>query len=274
MASLVFLNDSFSGGEEIATKLSQALGYRCLGQEVLGFVAEEYDVLEPRLLEAVEAPPSLFGMSSRTRSRCLIFLRARIAAFLREDNALYHGPAGPFLIDRISHITRVRVTANLDDRIARVAEQQRTTARRGRRILLRGDKKRQKWSRLVVKAEITDPSLYDLVVNLSEAPLDDALRSLSEAAVDKKFQTTTYSLKCVENFELTARAHAALADLDIDAQVKADDGVVSVRTKPSHHSKERHLELVREKVEALQGVEEVCVELAESLMGGIAETMR
>ena len=55
MSVVIISSESYCGREEIAGKVAQRLGYKCLiGHEVLSEASSRYDVPEAKLKEAME----------------------------------------------------------------------------------------------------------------------------------------------------------------------------------------------------------------------------
>jgi len=100
-----------------------------------------------------------------------------------------------------------------------------------------------------------DPSLYDLVINISHIGVEKAVELVTSTVRQKKFQAMTYSTRLMKNIELSCRVAATLIDIDPDIRVRSEDGNVHVHTK-------------------VVGVESVEVHMSEDLFDRIAGDMR
>ena len=69
MSVITISRGSYSHGTEVAEKVAQTLGYRCISRDVLLEVSDEFNVSEIKLTRAIRDSPSIldrytFGMST------------------------------------------------------------------------------------------------------------------------------------------------------------------------------------------------------------------
>ena len=96
MAIITISRGSYSKGKEIAEKVAQELGYKCIARRVLLEASEEFNVPEVILRRAIHDAPSFFKYVSHSKERYIAFIQAEILKHLRKDNIVYHGLAGHF----------------------------------------------------------------------------------------------------------------------------------------------------------------------------------
>jgi cytidylate kinase len=274
MPIVIFSRLPFTSSEAIAHNAASRLGFECLDQEVFQEAAQRSGFSEAHLRRAFEEAPSLFGMSLATRKRAVAHVGAALSRRLLRDNVVYHGPFGHFLIQGVAHVLKVRIHAQLADRVALKVKRDGGSTQEAEKFISRIDRERLLLARMVFGAEDDDPNLFDLVVNTSQVDPETAVGIIAETVQHKRYQAMTYSQRCLENLELSYRARAALVELDPDVAVQAENGQVRVRTKASGRSKEGRVAAIRERIGKLEGVRTVEVEVVEDFLDRLAGSLR
>jgi hypothetical protein len=158
----------------------------------------------------------------------------------------------------VSHILKVRLTADLEDRALRRIEAEGISLTRARELTLKDDVQRKKWCRKVSDVDEADPALFDLVVDVSQHGVEGACGIIEETAREVRFQPVTYSLKSLHDHELACRIRAALMEEFGPVVVRSKDGEVTVRSKTL--SKTRKADSVRRRLVDMDGVDYVVFE--------------
>jgi hypothetical protein len=159
-------------------------------------------------------------------------------------------------INGVSHVIKVRITGDLDQRARRLAEARGRTVKQALKVL-RGEDQQRRWWASLYRVDESRPDLFDLVIDTGAYSVDSAAATLAELGRQRRFSPTTYSRKCMENFELAARVRAMLVASDPRVQVRAKEGVVEVVTASAKRGSKRAMEQLKAKVLGLDGVREV-----------------
>ena len=232
MAIITISRGSFSGGRTLAHCVAERLGYPCLGREGVLQAASEYGIPVDRLISAMEEPPSFWQRLTGYRNSYLNFVRAALLDHVRDGNLVYHGHAGHLLLPRIPQVIRVRVIADMDLRIASVLRSQKLTRKEAIAYIEKMDRQRVLWTRFLYGVEWSDPSLYDIVLNVSQMGFRCACDILAGMTESEYFKPTPPSLKTIADLTLSSRVWAALAanseTAAAELDVTADDGIVTV----------------------------------------------
>ena len=77
---------------------------------------------------------------------------------------------------------RIRVTAPMDVRIARVANDYGATREDAQRRIIRTESNRRAFIRKYFNADISDPKNYDLIINTELLSIDTAVECVGRAA--------------------------------------------------------------------------------------------
>ena len=230
MSIVTISRGSYSHGKEVAQKLAQRLGYECLSREVILRASEHFNVPEIKLARAIHDAPSIFDRLTYGKERYIAYIREALLHHLVKDNVVYHGLAGHFFVQGVPHVLKVRILADLEDRVAEEMKRQGISAEEARAFIQKDDEERYRWSYHLYGIDTRDPQLYDLVIHLKPMGVDDAV-SLIECTLKRpSFQTTPESQKAMENLFRAAQVQAALMDEIPSAKVEVEGGelVVSI----------------------------------------------
>jgi len=233
MSIIAISRGTFSGGEALATRVAERLGYPCLSRETnLEAAAKEHGVPAADLVAAMERRPSFWHRVIGERTAYLAFVRAALCEHAQADNLVYHGLVGHLLLPGIAHVVRVRVIADMDYRIKAAREQKGLEHAEARAYLDKVDKERRQWIRFLFDVEWDDPNLYDVILNLSHLSLGTACEIVTRLTEQDEFKATADSRRAMANLTLASRVWARLArdpqTRAVVSKVVADDGIVTI----------------------------------------------
>jgi cytidylate kinase len=228
MGVITISRGSYSKGKEIAEKLSRNLGYECISRDILLETSAHFNIPEIKLVRAIHDAPSIFERFKHGKEKYILFIREAFLKHIRKDNVVYHGLAGHFLSKGIPNILKIRIIANLEDRIKEEMRREHISEQEARYILKKDDEERRKWSMYLYGVDTKDSSLYDVVLHIDNLKVDDAVGILIDMAKLPSFQTTPQSKKIIDDYHLAAKAQEKLFDEFPSAEIKCKNGVVYV----------------------------------------------
>jgi hypothetical protein len=198
-------------------------------------------------------------MSSAARKRSIAHVSAALAKHLLKDNVVYLGPFGHVLVPGVSHVLKVRIFAQWEDRVAtKVNRETNLSVTDAEKTILREDKQRSKLAKQVFGVDDEDTDLFDLVINTSQVDTDKATEIIVNTVKLNRYQPMTYSIRCMERLELALRTCAALVGVDPGVEIQVENGHVRIRTRVRSEGKQRAM---REKAAELEGVADVGMEV-------------
>jgi cytidylate kinase len=270
---------SYSRGKEVAEKVAQRLGFECISREVLIEASHEFNVPEIQLLRAIRDAPSVLDRLTFGTERYVAYIQAALLEHFQKDNVVYHGLAGHYFVRGASHVLKVRILGEQEDRVKVLMEREnvftqaasamegtpapglkrsRTPAHLSREealTMLTGiDEARRKWGLHLYGIDTHDPSLYDLVIHVKKLSTDDAADLISAAARIEHFQATSESQQTMDNLALAARVKANLIERYPRILVAAKAGAVHVTLEGGTTSDEK---VIRETAGRISGVSEI-----------------
>ena len=162
------------------------------------------------------------------KERYLAYITSAFLEHVHRDNVVYHGLAGQFFLKGVSHVLKVRILAEIEDRVALEMEREKLSRDQALSRLRKDDEERRQWSLHLFGVDTWDPSLYDLVLHVHKLRVDDIVRIICESARLEQFKATAESRRVLDNLLLAARVRSRLAHDYPMVQVHAADGVVTI----------------------------------------------
>lgn len=202
MSIITISRGTLSGGRTTAMCLADHLGYPCIGREILQKAARKAGASEDALKREFEAPPGpLSFQPSPQRRRYLLAVQAALADQCVGGQLVYHGLAGQFLLKDLPGILRIRLIAPLRMRIkALTSAHHRTSPKAAEKYIKRADRDRRRWVRHMYGADVEDPALYDLTVNLEVISLETACVVVAQLAAQPQYRITDELRETYETF--------------------------------------------------------------------------
>jgi cytidylate kinase len=236
MAIITISRGTFSGGLILAEKLAEKLGYRCVGrEEIVETAARKYGVSEEKLLKAMLKGPSPLRRFTYEREEYLAYVQAVLCEDAKNDNMVYHGNAGHFLLKGVPHVLRVRIVAPMAQRIKFVVERQQLLPDEAVKYIEKIDKQRINWTKFLYGVDWRSPELYDIVFNLENENISFIVSMIEHAVQQEPFKATPEAQRAMDNLTLSSLIRAAIASnpqtRDASITIAADGDKVRIQGK-------------------------------------------
>jgi len=230
MSLVVISREMGSGGTQVGKAVAQRLGYHFVDREVILEAARRYEVQEEKLAHLEETKPTFWERFDHDRERYLVFIQAALYSFAVQDNTVIAGRAAPLLLKGIAHALRVRITAPLEVRAARVAEEERITQAEAEARVRRYDEESAARLTHLFHTDCSSPVHYDLVLNTERGTLESLSQIIEQTARLDLFQPTPQSLRTLQNLSRATQVRAALLRVrglnTLNIQVRAEGNEV------------------------------------------------
>jgi cytidylate kinase len=265
MAILSICRGTKSGGEALARCLAERLGYPILGREVAQEAAAQLGVPVKDLQEKMEERPGVFGRTSLLTKVYMAAVRNALAEAAQDGNLVYHGVAGGLLLKDVPGVICVRLIAPLDLRVQALMSAEGMDQIQAEAYIRDVDDARARWVRVMYGEDISDPALYDLVVNLDTFSIPEVCEILCRTAAQPEFALTEERMADLDDFRVESRVRLALLEdlgtqtLELGAQVRRGVAVVTGRAPimKTGDVGERIVEIVR----SVDGVQEARLDI-------------
>jgi cytidylate kinase len=191
LAIITISRGSLSGGRALADCLSSSLGYPSVGREVLQEAAENVGTPEEVFRGKFETTPGLWGRLTKAREKYILAVQTSLAEWCTRGDLVYHGLSGHHLLKGLPGVLKVRLIAPLEMRVRALLETQpQMTASQAEAFIRDVDQDRARWVKVMYGADVTDPSIYDLTINLRTHTIESACETIAAAVDQPRFQIT------------------------------------------------------------------------------------
>jgi cytidylate kinase len=201
-----------SGGKVVADCLASRLGYPILGRAVLQTAAEELGVSRKELRRNFAATPGIWARLTQSREKYRLAVQTVLAEKCIGGNLVYHGLAGQFLLRGLPGVLRVLVIAPLEVRVRELQKNHRQMRRAQlEEFIEKVDEERTRWAKVMYQADVSDPTLYDLTVNLAQISRERACETIAMAASQPSYEVTEEVENAIAAFADDCRARLSRA---------------------------------------------------------------
>ena len=236
-------------GQELAETVAEALGYRCVGREVLVEASRRYGIPEAKLNEIVEKGPHWWERLLQDLRPYRITLQATLCELAHDGKVVYHGHLGHELLPGIGHVLKVLLTAPIEFRVEQVRARQSLTELAARHYIEEVDRARSRRLMAMFGTDWRDPNRFDLILNMSKMSREGAKRVIVEAAKLEEYQPAPVSNQAFNDLALGSRVHSTLfASPDVQGsalEVRAEGGHIHVKGRVDQGLEDEVAKLVR-----------------------------
>ena len=236
-------------GQELAEAVAQALGYRCIGREVLIEASRRYRIPEAKLNQIVDKGPHWWERLLEDLRLYRMALQATFCELAQDTKLVYHGHLGHELLAGIGHVLKVLLTAPIEYRIEQTRARQNLTDIAARHYIEEVDKARSRRLMAMFGADWCDPNRYDLILNMGKMSRDGAKRVILEAAKLEEYRPTLTSTQAFNDLALGSRVHATLFAAPnlrgLALELRAENGHIHVKGKVAQGMEPQLLKAVK-----------------------------
>ncbi len=261
MSIITISTDAYSNGRELAESVARKMDCACIGDEIIDLASDMCGVPREKLIRALRGGISIFDRFSGNKFKYIACLDATLARQMLAPDLVYHGFIGLPWFQMVSHVLKVRIIANLEDRIPVAIQTHKLQGKvEAQDRIYKEDEELKNWGKMVLGLDIGDSSHYDLVINLGQMGADDtedALETIVNTAQHQKFQPMTYSLNCMKDIALSLQVKASLIDTDSKIEVKSERGTVFLYSRTFKRKKQNQILAFESEVGKTDGVKHV-----------------
>ena len=212
MSVIVISKGSYSHGNEVAARVAQKLNLNCISRDILIGTSKKFNISELRLIRAIEDSPSFLDKYTFGREKYIKYIKAAILNELAKGRVIYHGFAGHFFVRDIPHVLKVRIIAEMEERIAYMMKREKVSKEDAAQLVKKVDEERTKWSMKLYGMDTWDSRLYDLVINIGKVTMDHAVDLICQTVKLKAFQPSNKSQLQIEKLAREALLEAESPD--------------------------------------------------------------
>jgi cytidylate kinase len=201
MAVITISRQFGAGGKTIGKRVSDALGYTFVDEDIIQMIAEKAKV-SPGWVESVEkeAGGRLSRIVTRMVSRPLVdrilkddygyideqiyidYLVVIIAQMAEEGDVLFLDRGSQYILNDFPGAFHVLLINTFENRVQFMVERYKLSPSKATQIVKSEEKRRTNLYRKIGKQDFDHPELYHLVLNMAKFDLDDAVDTIVRLA--------------------------------------------------------------------------------------------
>jgi len=170
-----------AGAGELAHHVGTILGWEVLDRELLDYMAKQYHVSK-KIVELVDETTTSWLLDTFgkwldpqlvTKSEYLTHVGQLVLLAAQSQSTIFVGRGAHFFLPRDRGLV-IQLVASLDQRLQRVMQRDGVDQEQARHYLEQADRARRAFIRESFHCDVTDPHLYDLILNLEYLSLEEA----------------------------------------------------------------------------------------------------
>ncbi|WP_300464617.1 cytidylate kinase family protein [Desulfobacula sp.] len=254
MPILILSSENKDLEQEIAEKIAKKLSYTTINEHFLNKIADKHLLERKKMWEAMHSTPSILKrMSPKLWHYSLSCVELEVLERLVEDRCVCWGLAAHLYVMIVSHVLKVRLIGRNDS--CSQSDIVKMAPDKMKKYLARQERDREKWSMKAFNRKEAEPGLYDMVINLDQIQVDEAVNTLSMTMEYPRFKAMTYSKNNLMDHVLAARVkNALLVKSMTDIHVHTQNGRVVVTTSSVKREKSRKIETIKEIASHVKGI--------------------
>lgn len=258
MSIITISRGSYSRGKEVAESLAERVGYSCVSRDIILEASKEFNIPEIQLIKALHDAPSVLERFSHGKERYISFFCSSFFNHVSKENIVYHGLAGHFFLQDISHVLKVRIIANTEDRISEEMKREGCSKDDARYSLKKDDEERRKWGLQLYGRDNWDSRLYDMVLKIDTLSVEDVVDILEKTIQNEKFAATVESTKQLRTRTILANIKAKIVNISPRATIKIDEDIVYINNvEGSLKSDKKNRREIKDDILETYGVKDV-----------------
>jgi cytidylate kinase len=196
-------------GDDIGRRLAESLGYRFADREVIAEAAERFGEGPLDLIHVTEEKPGLLERF-RTSDHFVAAIEAILLEMAARDSAVLCGRGAAFVLSRVPHVLRVRITAPEDLRAQRVQKRDGLVHGAALNLVRQTDRERAARIKFLYHVDWNELLLYHVVLNTEHVWVDRAVQILRATIEDERFTPAAEARQKLIDQSIVAQANVAL----------------------------------------------------------------
>ena len=230
MPVISIFSGTFCREEPVVQELHQRIGYEIASDnDMVKKASRLCGIAESKIERAFSAKTSVFNNFTHEKERSIAHMKLAVAQTLLENKVIFSGFSSQLIPQRITHVLRVCLIADMKFRKATAAAEMHLSEKDAAALIRKQDEERAAWVQMHLdKADPWDASLYDTVIPMDKTDVDQAVSTIHDHVRSDLLQPSDASRKAANDFLLAASVGATLTREGHNAEVDAVDGAVTI----------------------------------------------
>lgn len=265
MSVITIVGAAFSNKASVIKEISAKSVFKLVDiKDIVAAAGRTSGMSEAKILAAFSAKTSVFNRFTHEKERSVAHLRLALASILSEDNLLITGPVSFLIPEKISHVLRVCLVAELKYRLNEAIQREGLTEKSALQQIRQQDEDLAAWMKMLNLGD--DPwatGIYDIVIPMDKTDTTGAAALIVEKAGSDVVAKTAHSQSAIDDFLLAAQVDVKLAQEGHNVTVDAKRGAITLTINKNVLMLSRLEEDLKSIVENIPGVTSVSTKIGE-----------
>jgi len=230
MPVISIFSGTFCREEPVVQELHQRIGYEIASDnDMVKKASRLCGIAESKIERAFSAKTSVFNNFTHERERSIAHIKLAVAQTLLEDKVIFSGFSSQLIPQRITHVLRVCLIADMKFRKEAAATKLQISEKDAAALIRKQDEEHALWMQMHFEtADPWDASLYDMVIPMDKTDVGQTVSTIHDQVKSDLLQPGDASLKAAQDFLLAASVGATLTREGHNVAVDSVDGVVTI----------------------------------------------
>ena len=230
MPVISIFSGTFCREKPVVQELHQQIGYEIVSDsDMVKKASGLCDISESKIERAFSAKTSVFNNFTHEKERSIAHIKLAVAQTLLEDKVIFSGFSSQLIPQRITHVLRVCLIADMKFRKEVAATEMQLSEKDAAALIRKQDEERALWMQMHFEtADPWDASLYDIVIPMDKTDVGQTVSTIHDQVKSDLLQPNDTSRKAANDFLLAASVEAALTRDGHNVAVDSVDGVVTI----------------------------------------------
>ena len=249
----------------IVQQLVEKTGYRLVDDnEVIALASKLSGIAPDRITRAFGAKTSLFNPFTHEKERSIAYLRLAVSEILPQEKLVIAGFSSLFVPAIISHVLRICLIAEMNNRIARVGASP-SQEKDPLKAIHKSDEDRAAWAtQLLQNPDPWDPALYDIVIPTDKIAAEESIHLIISNLQTDVLAPNEASRAALADFAVQAAVQVALCKEGHEVGVNVKDGTVTLTIEKNVLMLSRLEQELQEIVGKVSGVKSVITQVGKN----------
>jgi two-component system, OmpR family, response regulator CpxR len=212
MSSIALFNTIFVEEKKVREQLAVATGFRVIQDaDIISEVSRKFTIHQDKVKRAMYGPPSVFNRFTLEREKITAYLKMVVAGHLHKKGIIYSGDIALLIPATVTHVLRVGLFDKKANRVRRAIGEGLSEGN-AVKVIKKHDTSAAELVDHLYKKEITDPSLYDIIIPMGENFPESAIKLILENYHKPAILEQDISQQAVDDMTVAAEVELALIE--------------------------------------------------------------
>ncbi len=263
MSSIALYYTLFTEEEAVKERLLTVSGYRIIQDaDIISEAAKRYSFDKDKIERTLFGPTSVFNKFTHERERIATYVKIVLTDFLKEEGVVFSGLVTHFISPTINNVLKVGLFDDKAKRLQR-AVSEGLSEKKASKLIKKQDEMANDLAMFLHKKQITDSSLYDIVIPMAANDADSAVQIIMQNYHKPALLKSQDTVQAIKDMALAAQVELELIKNGYTPTVISSSNNIDIQINKSVHNFNNLASKLGSIAESVKGVDDVEVHMGE-----------